>query len=78
MWRRDRTPRKGDRRAVALSASGLVSADPWRAALSSDTVWALEEHDGRLWHLQGISDEPASAARFTLSSRRSRSQRLSR
>jgi hypothetical protein len=69
MWRRDRKPRKGDRRAVALDASGLVSADPWRAVLSSDTVWALEQYDGRLWHLQGISDEAAAAARFTLGSR---------
>jgi hypothetical protein len=68
MWRR--RERSGDRRAVAVRASGLVSADPIRAALSKDVVWALEEFDGQLWQLQGISDDATSAARFSLEPRK--------
>lgn len=37
----------------------------WRK-VSREAVWALEEHDGELWQLQGVSNDPASAARFAL------------
>jgi hypothetical protein len=72
MWRPTRRPRQGDRRAVALDATGLVRAGSWRTLRSQDSVWALEEYDGQLWHLQGVSTDAAGAARFTLSSRLSR------
>lgn len=62
MLRRGRLPGAGDRRALALDASGLVLAS--RRRLPQQTVWALEQHDGALWQLQGMSADPASTARF--------------
>ncbi|MCU1599707.1 MAG: hypothetical protein JWO22_416 [Frankiales bacterium] len=49
----------------------LDRAGRWRK-VSREGVWALEEHDGQLWMLQGVSDDPASAVRFALSSRLTR------
>jgi hypothetical protein len=34
--------------------------------MSREPVWVLEEHDGRLWQLQGVSDDAADAARFRI------------
>lgn len=58
MWKR--RPRRGDRRVVVLDRAGR-----WRR-MSREPVWVLEEHDGRLWQLQGVSDDAADAARFRI------------
>ena len=55
-----RRPRCGDRRALPLDRFGRIQRP------APGALWVLEEHDGRVWVAQGVSDHTTDAARFML------------